>query len=661
MTRTEAAQEVKSRYAEYLRPAKKRGTFICPVPGCGNGTGADGDGLVLDPKAKNPYTLHCFKCGFHGDIIDLYQKEHNCSVSEAFNGLYKFFGISVNNDRENLTAEPRKEAQPTTTSLKAEMPAEGNITAYEGNADFRPYYEACRAKISDPAAQKYLESRGISAATAASHALGYDPAAKRIIVPAGNSFYVARSIDPAEKMRYRNPTGVSIELFNKAALYNESGRPVFITEGAIDALSISEAGGEAVGLNSTSNVRKLIQELENKRTSNALILCLDNDEAGRKATDTLIDGLHKLNISFITADICGKYKDPNEALTSDRAAFFADIRTAERRTSKPDNTADYIRRTMAAEIDKLKAQSNRKTGFANLDKEAGSIYAGLYVVGGISSVGKTTFISQLCDQMAAEGQHVLFFSMEQSRLEMVSKSIARQMFLSDPAHALSSLQIRTGASNEYVSRAIAEYAAGVEDRVSIVEGNFNCTVSFIGNYTRQYIEHNGTRPVVIVDYLQVLQADKDPDTGRKTTDTKQIIDRNITELKRMSRALDLPVFVISSLNRSNYLTPIDFEAFKESGAIEFTADVVWGLQLAVIHDDIFNKEGKIKEKREKVAAAKEAIPRNVELVCLKNRYGKSRYAAQFKYSPQYDYFEPIVEPAFTTSYAAPAWDEVQRR
>lgn len=659
MNRTEAAEYVKSRYADYLRPAKKKGTFICPV--CGNGTGSDGDGICLYAKSKNPYTLRCFKCDTTGSIIDFYQKEHNCTTREAFEGLYEYFGVSIENDRENLTAEPRKEAQPTTTSFKAENGAEGNITAYEGNADFRPYYEACRANISDPAAQKYLASRGISEATATRHTLGYDPAARRVIVPAGNSFYVARSIDPAEKMRYRNPTGVSIELFNKEALYNESGRPVFITEGSIDALSVSEAGSEAVGLNSTSNVRKLLTELESKRTSNTLILCLDNDEAGHKATDTLIDGLQKLNISFITADICGKYKDPNEALTSDRAAFFADIRTAERRTSKPDNTADYIRRTMAAEIDKLKAQSNRKTGFDNLDKAAGSIYAGLYVVGGISSVGKTTFISQLADQMAAEGQHVLFFSMEQSRLEMVSKSIARQMYAGDPEHALSSLQIRTGESNEYVRRAIAEYTAGVEDRISIIEGNFNCTVSFIGNYTRQYIEQNGTRPVIIVDYLQVLQADKDPDTGRKMTDTKQIIDRNITELKRMSRALDLPVFVISSLNRSNYLVPIDFEAFKESGAIEFTADVVWGLQLAVIHDDIFNKDGKIKEKREKVAAAKEAIPRNIELVCLKNRYGKSRYTAQFKYNPQYDYFEPVIEPAFTTAYAAPAWDAVQRR
>ena len=309
--------------------------------------------------------------------------------------------------------------------------------------------------------------------------------------------------------------------------------------------------------------------------------------------------------------------------------------------NKPDNTADYIRRSMAAEIDGLRAQSNRKTGFPNLDAEAGSIYAGLYAVGGISSVGKTTFISQIADQMAAQGQHVLFFSMEQSRLEMVSKSIARQTAKEDPDKAVSSLQIRTGAKGDSVSKATEDYLQGVGDRISIIEGNFNCTVGYISEYTKTYINRNGgIKPVIVIDYLQVIKPEKDPETGRKMTDTKQIVDHNVTELKRLSRSLELPIFIISSVNRSNYLTPIDFEAFKESGGIEFTCDVVWGLQLAALHDPIFDKEGKIKEKREKIAEAKEAMPREIELVCLKNRYGKSRYTARFTYYPQYDYFVP---------------------
>lgn len=643
MNRTEAAHEVKRRYAEYLRPAKKRNTYICPL--CGNGSGRDGDGISVDPHGDGTQ-LKCFKCGFYGDIIDLYQKEKNCTAGEAFKALYEFFGITIDNDPPRTPAAPRKEAKRENVPPKPQNATEGQIEAVDAAPDFIDYYGECIIHRADPAAQAYLSLRGISNDTAVAYMIGYDPTTRYMVIPVSPAFYIARNTDPAAKLRYKNPAGVSIELFNTQALYNDAARPVFVTEGAIDALSIIEAGGIAVSLNSTSNWRRLLDELRKRRTGNTLILCLDNDDSGRSTTPNLAAGLRELNIPYVQADICGRHKDPNEALTADRAAFIEAVAAAERATTKPDNTTDYIRRSMAAEIEALKAQSIRKTGFPNLDAEAGSIYAGLYVVGGISSVGKTTFISQLADQMAEQGQHVLFFSMEQSRLEMISKSIARQTAKADPDRAVSSLQIRTGAKGENISSAIAAYTTGVGDRISIIEGNFNCTVSYIRDYTRAYMARNGgVRPVLIVDYLQVLQAEKDPETGRKITDIRQIVDHNVTELKRLSRSLELPIFVISSINRTNYLTPIDFESFKESGGIEYTSDVVWGLQLAAIHDEVFNGDpkAKVKEKRERIAEAKEAMPRDIELVCLKNRYGKSRYAVQFKYYPQYDYFEPIIE------------------
>ena len=73
--------------------------------------------------------------------------------------------------------------------------------------------------------------------------------------------------------------------------------------------------------------------------------------------------------------------------------------------------------------------------------------------------------------------------------------------------------------------------------------------------------------------------------------------------------------------------------------IEYTADVVWGLQLQAIHDDLFNKPNKTKEKREKINKAKGATPRKIELVCLKNRTGRSNYSCLFDYYPKFDTFE----------------------
>lgn len=50
------------------------------------------------------------------------------------------------------------------------------------------------------------------------------------------------------------------------------------------------------------------------------------------------------------------------------------------------------------------------------------------------------------------------------------------------------------------------------------------------------------------------------------------------ELKRISRDYKIPVIAISSFNRDNYSAPVNTAAFKESGAVEYSADVLIGLQ-----------------------------------------------------------------------------------
>ena len=308
-----------------------------------------------------------------------------------------------------------------------------------------------------------------------------------------------------------------------------------------------------------------------------------------------------------------------------------------------DSVLEYIKSGIfTADKERFKTHKDKKTGFAQLDQKADGIYSGLYVIGGISSVGKTTFAQQLADQIAYNS-HSLYFSLEQSRLEMVCKSIARGTAKIDPSRAFTSLQIRNGVSDPIIEQATGEYLQNVYDRITIIEGNMSCTVSYIKEYVTRYIEQHDIRPAVFIDYLQIMQPEIDPETKRKPTDPRLIADYNVTELKRMTRDLDIPVFVISSVNRSNYLTEIDFESFKESGGIEYTADVVWGLQLEAIHDPVFTKAQAINEKRERIREAKTEMPRKIELVCLKNRYGASNYNVHFKYWSKNDLFEAVNE------------------
>jgi len=512
-------------------------------------------------------------------------------------------------------------------------PQTGAGTTTETPADYTAYYTECRERLKDPAAVAYLNGRGISIETAAAYWIGYDPKADPD---------VGRRIDGGKDFAKLNAKGSSPAIFNSKALYAQNVQEVFVTEGAFDALSLLEAGYTAIALNSAANAEALINQLEKQRTAATLILCPDNDsdpktaEKVKKEFGTLAAGLQRLNISHITANICAGCNDPNEALTTDRAAFVEAIETARQQAAqKPDNVQYYIDNLMGGDIAKFK--NDIKTGYSNLDAQAGGLYSGLYVVAAISSLGKTTFCHQLADQIAAGGNDVLFFSMEQSRLEMVSKSLARRTAQKDIDKAVTSLSIRKGYLPQSVKDAAKEYKEAVADRLSVIEGNFACNISFIGDYIRQYMRRNpDSRPIVFIDYLQILQPAEDA-TGRKQT-TKETVDTTVTELKRLSREMDLTIFIISSVNRANYLTPIDFESLKESGGIEYTADVIWGLQLQCLNDPIFDKANNIKERREKVKQAKAETPRKIELVCLKNRYGIANYSCYFKYYPAADLF-----------------------
>lgn len=657
MTRTQAREAIKERadlVIEQLTKSKGANQFVCPI--CGSGSGRKHTGaLHYYPDAGR---FVCFACsddkeGFGGkgqDVLGALRLLWSCKETEVFEKA----GLIIDKKQKDTQEHPQRTQEglkamgKDNTPQKAEAAKTAAQEPQEQKADFTEYYKECALRLQQSKdAISYLQARGISTTTAAAYWIGFDPEADpaqsgfkspRLITPTSEGHYVARSIDPATPAQYQkmNNKGGTPAIFNiKRALE----KPViFVTEGFFDALSIIEAGETAIALNSTSNANKLIEQLNKKRTAATFILCLDNDGAGQKATEILKEGLQRLNISYVTADICGQYKDPNEHLQANREGFIKAIEEAKRRTIRPDNITDYIDNIMSGEILQFKEAKDRRTGFASLDEQSKGLYAGLYVVAAISSLGKTTLCHQIADQLAEAGEDVLFFSLEQSRLELVSKSLARRTAQEEITTAVNSLSIRRGYLPHQVLKAAADYKKAIGDRLSIIEGNFACNISFIGDYIRRYIQQTGKKPVVFIDYLQILQPEQDRN-GRNQS-TKEIIDTTVTELKRLSREQGLTIFAISSVNRANYLAPIDFESLKESGGIEYTADVIWGLQLQCMNDKKFDdKNAKIKAKRDEVKKAKAATPRKIELVCLKNRYGIASFKAYFDYYPEFDLFK----------------------
>lgn len=630
-------------------------SWICPF--CNHGEG--GDGLTVNPKSADKTSLKCFGCGFSGDIIDLMSKYYNESFNESFKRGADLLGITIDSEPGGTTAPANNARSSRDTTQRAATGAvnAGIALPAEEKQDFTEYYKKCCDSLNDSEeAQIYLFKRGISLSTAEAYNIGFDsswisptarkrganpPASKRIILPSSKAHYVARAIESAIDKKYQKMNEGSADIFNKSILLADKTKNVFVVEGIFDALSIIETGAAAIALNSTSNAEMLLKYLESHKKELAkdlfLLLALDNDDSGKKTTETLRQGLNNSNIPYmpvnITADNC---KDANESLVKVGLEAYTGIikRAAAAASRKPDSVTSYINSFMAEDIQKFKKVI--KTGFEDLDRQSGGLYSGLYVVAAGTSLGKTTFSLQLADQIAAGGNDVLFFSLEQSKLELVSKSIARTTAQIDINSAVNSLSIRRGAINKAVLAAAESYKNAVDERLSIIEGNFDCNISFIGDYIRKYMASNNTAPVVVIDYLQILQPAADQYGHRETT--KETVDLTMTELKRLSRNLNITIFAISSINRANYLMPIDYESLKESGNIEYTADVIWGLQLQCLNESLFSENNKLKEKRARVKEAKAATPRKIQLVCLKNRYGISSYNTCFDYLPAHDLY-----------------------
>ena len=72
----------------------------------------------------------------------------------------------------------------------------------------------------------------------------------------------------------------------------------------------------------------------------------------------------------------------------------------------------------------------------------------------------------------------------------------------------------------------------------------------------------GRKPVIFVDYLQIIAPADIKASDKQNTDTA------VFELKELSRNLGIPAIAISSFNRDNYKEPVSMVSFKESGAIE---------------------------------------------------------------------------------------------
>lgn len=602
--------------------------------------------------------MGCFQSA---DIIDITGLEYNLSdYGEKLNKAAELMGISIDGEYRPPQKNEHRAAASKTTAQEEKI-KESDIMDNTPAADYSEYLLQAAGQLRQT---DYLIKRGISYETAERFGVGYDEAwsypgagggriytSPKLIIPTGISgqSYTARDTTGQSRSRFFN-VGKS-DLFYALS---DQEHVVFIVEGEIDALSVAEAGQSVVALGGTSNVGKLLSEMESgglPLSEYVFVPALDDDEAGRKAQQKLVEGLDRLGAKyFLPSGLYGEHKDANEALTASRNEFTVRLtetasaalsvtENPEYAAKKREHLSNSAHAHLAEFIGGIGGGINTpciRTGFDSLDDILdGGLYEGLYIIGAISSLGKTTFIMQTADNIAAFGHDVLIFSMEMSRNELIAKSISRHTYMrvldfgGDRRNAKTARGIMSGAryrgysdtEKQLISDAVKDYEL-YADNIYIFEGIGDYGVDRIRRTVEDHIRFTGRKPVVVVDYLQIIA----PFDIRASD--KQNTDKAVLELKRMSRDLKLSVLAVSSLNRTGYNTRASMESFKESGSIEYSSDVLIGLQLKGAGGDGFD-----------VNEAKRQEPREIELVVLKNRSGRAGERAYYNYYAMFNYFE----------------------
>lgn len=162
----------------------------------------------------------------------------------------------------------------------------------------------------------------------------------------------------------------------------------------------------------------------------------------------------------------------------------------------------------------------------------------------------------------------------------------------------------------------------VAPRLAFLDGNRRTTAAYIQGRARQAMARHGARRCLVVDYLQRMPHASGSNYGT----LRENVSALTLGLRELATRLDSPVLAISSLSRgvNNYVKPT-LESLKESGDLEFTADVV--LLLGA---------------REEATGNRGARP--VDLLVAKNRYGEAERKVSLVFRPALGDFREEAKP-----------------
>ncbi len=264
------------------------------------------------------------------------------------------------------------------------------------------------------------------------------------------------------------------------------------------------------------------------------------------------------------------------------------------------------------DLTKNKGKTGCPTGYSKIDRVLVGLGKGdLVLVGARPGMGKTSFALNLGTNIAhSTGKAVCIFSLEMSNTQLVTRMLSSEALVD-------SLALRSGNLTPEQWNKLAGASSYLSSCDIYIDDTSGINVTGMKAKLRR-VKNLG---LVIVDYLQLMQADRRIDNRVQEVGD---ISRN---LKLMAKELGVPVICCAQLSRGpegrNDKRPM-LSDLRDSGAIEQDADIV----MFLYRDEYYNAQ------TDGVSTA--------EVIIAKNRHG-STGKVELGWFGQYTKFTDIEE------------------
>jgi replicative DNA helicase len=210
------------------------------------------------------------------------------------------------------------------------------------------------------------------------------------------------------------------------------------------------------------------------------------------------------------------------------------------------------------------------TGITDLDTVLRGLDSGLYIVGGPPGVGKTSLALQVSTVVAVT-MPVVYVTFESSAENLILKALCARA-------GINTQDVRSGTADlEHLAAAATGLNSDVAPRLAFLEGTPELSVPELRARALELMNQQKVdRCLIVVDYLQVWG--KGGLAYRHLETARARVETFCSELRQLAMGLRSPVMVLSSQNRQqggygDGGGRSSLDSFKESGDLEYTADV----------------------------------------------------------------------------------------